>query len=106
MKADIKGIITSLNINEGNFLIPIFEAVVNSIQSIHEQVKLEPKHKGEIEVIIERDKITTDIYEGKPNIEVNYPIAKITIKDNGIGFNDVNLKSFNTAHSTKKIKIG
>lgn len=106
MKADIQGIIASLNISENNFLVPIYEAVVNSIQSIHEYTKLNTDHKGKIRIVIKRDKTQTDLYEGKEGIEGNYPISEITIFDNGIGFNTDNFNSFNTAHSTKKIKIG
>ena len=60
---DIEGIIQELNLSESEVLYPLFEATVNSIQSIHERCNeniLEPQKKaigeGENSIYNERDK--------------------------------------------------
>lgn len=100
MKADIKGIISDLGITDDDVLLPIYEAVVNSIQSVNENQS--SKGKGLIIVDIERDREQTELF----NEFNNFPIKSISITDNGVGLTKLNFKSFNTAHSTKKIKIG
>lgn len=96
--ADIEGIINELNIGEEDVLFPIFEGVVNSIQSIEEAGCA----NGYIRIVVKRDHTQESLFRDFSN----YPISEITIEDNGVGFNEVNFKSYCTAHSTKKIKLG
>lgn len=77
-------------------IIPLFEAVMNSIQSIRD-AKL-PPNSGNIQIEIERD---IDLLQGE-----NQSIKAFTITDNGVGLNDLNFDSFNTAYSDYKEKIG
>lgn len=100
VKTDIDGIINELNLPTEDVLYPVFETVVNSIQSIQE--RFDDISKGKIIVEIERDKTQQDLFEKYDN----YPIKTITIKDNGIGFTSENCHSFEFAHSTKKVNIG
>lgn len=102
IETDIEGIISELNLSESDVLYPFFETVVNSIQSINEEMGKLSGTAGEIYIYIERDKTDKALFE-KSN---NYPIKSIRIIDNGIGFNDSNFISFRRSHSTKKIKIG
>lgn len=84
-------------------LLPLYEAIVNSIQSIHQRVdkeELDSIKNGLIEIIIDRDSSPTMIDNWETDIE------NITIKDNGIGFNDENYKSFNTYASDFKKSLG
>lgn len=95
---DIEGIINELNISEEDVLYPLFEAIVNSIQSISEgRVK-----NGKINVKVNRDRTKTELFEQFSS----FPITDIIIEDNGIGFTQENYQSFLHAHSTKKIKLG
>jgi hypothetical protein len=72
-------------------LVPVFEAVMNSIQSIGER---EQKIAGTITVEIHRERgLLTD---ANPSIE------GFTIRDNGVGLDDDNFDSFNTAFSDYK----
>lgn len=97
---DIKGIIRELNISVSDVLYPIYETIVNSIQSIQEcPSKLTD---GTIRITIERDKTQQSLFEAY----ASYPIQRITIEDDGIGFTASNLESFSKAHSTKKLNIG
>lgn len=108
MKADIKGIISGLSLSEDKVLFPVFEAVVNSIQAIDERKKNE-NIEGEINIKILRYNKQTELGDGDDSFEkteVSSPISSIEIVDNGIGLNSLHFGSFNTAHSTKKIKIG
>ncbi len=108
MKADIKGIISGLSLSEDKVLFPVFEAVVNSIQAIDERKKKETV-KGEINIKIIRYNKQTELGEYNEEFDktkIFSPIKSIEIFDNGIGLNTLNFGSFNTAHSTKKIKIG
>ena len=101
INTDIEGIIKELNLSEADVLYPFFEAVVNSIQSIHEIQKLDSSVQGEVSIFIERDKRELTLFEK----EGNYPIKSIKIADNGIGFNDSNYyDGFLKSHSTKKAK--
>lgn len=93
---DINGIIRELRIREEDFLLSFFELVVNSIQAIEE--KGDTKH-GNIDIYIERDDNAPDLFGGKP-------IKNVRVEDNGIGFTNVNYKSFTRSHSTKKADIG
>ena len=95
---DIEGIINELNISEEDVLYPLFEAIVNSIQSISEgRVK-----NGKINIRVNRDCTKTELFEQFSS----FPITDIIIEDNGIGFTQENYQSFLHAHSTKKIKLG
>lgn len=95
---DIKGIINEINLGEDDVLFPIFEGVVNSIQSISEYSNI----IGRIDITIERDKQRTELFEEFER----FPIKKITITDNGVGFTPDNFKSFLLSHSTKKLHLG
>ena len=103
IKTDIEGIIRELNLSETEVLYPLFEAVVNSIQSIHEIQKMgRDSEQCEVSIIIDRDRQDLNLFEK----EGNYPIKSIKIIDNGIGFNKSNYDSFFKAHSTQKLNIG
>ena len=97
---DIEGIIRELNRSESEVLFPLFEAVVNSIQSIQERDV--SKEAGNVSIYIERDRQDQTIFEK----EDYYPIKSIKIIDNGIGFTPANYNSFLKSHSTKKINLG
>jgi hypothetical protein len=72
--------------------IPLFEAVMNAFQAIRDARK--PAGSGRILVEIERD----DSLLGKDD----GPIHAVRIIDNGIGMDDDNFDSFNTAFSDRK----
>lgn len=100
MKTDIEGIIREMNLSQSDVLFPIFELVVNSIQAIAER-GINPD-KGYMTIEIIRDKTQNELFEKHEH----FPIQKIKITDNGIGFTASNLESFEHAHSTKKISLG
>lgn len=81
-------------------LIPLFEAIVNSIHAIDERRAEDDRFNGHIIIrIIRSDQIVMD------NIELP-PISSFEIIDNGVGFNEQNLTSFMESDSTYKALIG
>ena len=81
----------SLTPNEKNSLMPIFEAITNSLQSLYESYEQDWIKKGYVNIFLYLDE--------------NYP-TDIEIEDNGIGFNKVNFDSFLTFDSAHKLAIG
>jgi len=78
-------------------LLPLFEAVMNSFQAIKE-ANLPPSVSGRVLIEVSRD---TDLF--------NDELPRVTgfrITDNGIGLNDDNFDSFNTAFSAHKLHRG
>lgn len=96
---------TSLPYNHG--LLPLFEAVLNSIHSI-EEAGLTSKD-GSITVEIIRDKqqdIDFDGGEKKRGPDACKDVVGFKITDNGIGFTNPNMKSFLTLDSEYKADKG
>ena len=96
---------TSLPISHG--LLPLFEAVVNSIHSIEEAGL--PSDAGRISVQILRDAQQSLKFEDettKAGFEPTEVMIGFRITDNGIGFNDANMRSFLTLDSEHKADKG
>lgn len=96
---------TSLPYNSG--LLPMFEAVANSIHSI-EEAGLAP-NRGKISIEIMRDtqtKFGLQTNSKKSGPEAVGEIVGFKVIDNGIGFNDINMKSFLTLDSEHKADKG
>lgn len=99
LKTDLAGKIRNLRDFKSEALLPLFDAVVNSIDAIEEAGNLA---EGKITVRIIREP-QGSLLEG----EESYPkITGFEIEDNGIGFNDANLDSFQTSDSTYKLNKG
>lgn len=94
MRLDIRGRIRNVNLPASRPLMPLFEAVVNSIQAIEDC-----KREGTIHVRIVRD-------QSPSLIEVNREIVGFEIEDNGVGFDDDNFNAFSTSDTTYKADRG
>ena len=88
MDINFKGLVELHTLPSSEPLLPLFEAIVNSIQSIN-QGNIE---NGEISIRIERE--TSQSLFNTNDWETD--IENITIIDNGIGFTEENYISFNT----------
>lgn len=97
MDVDINGRIKNLHLPKNKALLPMFEAVVNSIHAFD---KITDKSK--IEIRIERDKSQLDLTD--PHFIS--PVQSFEIIDNAVGFNDINFNSFSTSDSTLKAELG
>ncbi len=96
---------TVLPLNSG--LLPMFEAVVNGIHAI-EEAKL-PADRGKIVIEVIRDGQTAMSFQTRKKRDESETRGEITgfkIIDNGIGFNDANMKSFITLDSEYKAAQG
>jgi hypothetical protein len=113
---NLKGIFMSLSTNlhgrlrntslpQSHGLMPLYEAVVNAIHAI-EEAGLNMSD-GLIDVEIRRSpQYRIDFDKKKKGPATSDEIIGFTITDNGIGFNDVNMKSFETLDSEHKAKNG
>lgn len=93
-KEDLGGRIQNLALAPSyeNTLIPVFEAIMNSIHAVQDRFGDDWVAKGHIRVEVLRDD------HGGP--------LSFSIKDNGIGLNDTNLSSFRTYDSRHKLEKG
>jgi hypothetical protein len=100
MLVDIRGKINEKKLAFNNTLLPLFEAIVNSIHAIEEDSATKP---GIIKINLIRSSQSI-INLGDTN---SLPAFRdFIISDNGIGFTERNFESFNFAHSTYKEKRG
>lgn len=94
LKENLKGRIDNLAMSPSyaNTLIPVFEALMNSIHSVQERFGDEWVKRGSINLTVDCDS------EGNPE--------SFVITDNGVGLNDDNFESFRTYDSRLKAKKG
>ena len=101
MNVDLQGRVSKLSLPKKQGLLPVFEAIVNSIQAIYEA----NQKSGKIKIEFERDRAQAMISNEDSFIQ-NLPIRQFTITDNGVGFNKDNFASFITSDSMYKSEIG
>lgn len=99
LQTNLKGRLRNTSLPKSHGLMPVFEAVVNSIHSIEETKN---SLNGKIVLRINR---TT---QGSLDLDAKSqsPIIGFTIIDNGCGFDEANFKSFETLDSDHKIDKG
>jgi hypothetical protein len=103
LNTSLKGRLRNTHLPKTHGLLPLFEAVVNSIHSIDAQRKKEEPNivtEGEIKIKIIRDGQISNDETKKPEI------VGFEISDDGIGFNSDNFISFQTLDSEYKIELG
>lgn len=98
---DIRGQLNNIRLAESKALWPLFEAVVNSIQAIEESPN---KNNGKIHISAIREISYNEKFPGSKDVLEKFESFSIT--DNGVGLNEQNYRSFNTAYSTLKAKKG
>lgn len=104
MQIDILGKIREKKLAYSNTLLPLFEAIVNSIQAIEEDSATTP---GIITVEMHRLQQSKLVMNaGEEEVTSRTPIVDFYVQDNGVGFNDENYNSFNLAHSSYKLAKG
>jgi hypothetical protein len=95
-----KNYINSIKINPDECLLPLFEAIINSIQSLEDK---KDNTKGEILIKAIRDAQQTIKTENAPPYT---PIVGFEVYDNGIGFTDERFKAFGDAFTDFNAKKG
>ena len=100
LHTNLAGRLRNTNLPKTHGLLPVFEAVVNSVQSLEEAGKLT---NGQITLEIVRNPQQQMHQEkgGRQGV-----IKGFTITDNGVGFNAANMTSFETLDSDHKIGKG
>jgi len=101
LKTSLAGKVRNLRHFKSEALLPLFEAIANSIHAIEELGKLKD---GYITVRIKRESQLSGFNQDNDDSYAN--IIGFEIEDNGVGFNDQNFDSFQTAESIYKEKIG
>lgn len=98
---NIRGRVKNFNLPKNQPLIPLFEAIVNSIHAIEERSIADKDFSGKIRISIIRDgQLTLDGTGELP------AVCSFEIIDNGIGFNEPNFISFMESDSTYKASYG
>lgn len=98
----MEGKIRNFNVPASNPLLPLFEAIVNSIHAIDERHKTESDYKnGEIIIYVYFKQ-----FETLNNMPEDIHLEGFSVEDNGCGFNDINMESFLKSDSTHKKSIG
>jgi hypothetical protein len=98
---NIQGRLKNFHLPKKQPLIPLFEAIVNSIHAIGERRQSGEKFTGKIIIRIIREAQT--VMAGSGELP---PIVSFKIVDNGVGFNEPNLESFMESDSTYKEALG
>ena len=102
LSLNLKGRVNNFTLPKNQPLVPLYEAIVNSIHAIEERRKNDPTFtNGKITIEIERD---TQLAIEETNVLP--AIKSFIVKDNGIGFNEPNFESFMESDSTYKAEIG
>lgn len=104
---NLHGRLRNTSLPYSNGLLPVFEAVANSIHAI-EDAEL-PMEQGNITIEIIRAKpgrLDFTANQKKRGAESKEDITGFKITDNGIGFTDANMTSFHTLDSEYKAERG
>ncbi|WP_198003509.1 hypothetical protein [Actinobacillus succinogenes] len=99
LQTNLQGRLRNTSLPKNHGLMPVFEAVVNSIHAIEEKGNLK---KGIITLEVIREN-TLNFDTANKNIS---PIKEFLISDNGCGFNEANFNSFETLDSNYKLDKG
>lgn len=91
-KVNYKGLINSIDIKPDDFLLPLHEVIVNSIQSIEDRIN--PTDRGSIIIKIHRN--FQEKLELEETQELYNPISGFTVIDNGVGFTNKREIAFST----------
>ena len=100
MLLDVEGRLRNIDLRPSSSLLPLFEAVVNSFDSLE---GFSEHSKQNITIKVMRDRRQLALKEDDTE---SYPVSDFIIEDNGPGFNDQNFESFCTSDSTLKIQKG
>lgn len=106
MKSTLNGRLRNTNLPGNKGLLPVYEAVVNSIEAIEERNLTERKELSEYSITLKIDRAAQLDLETGSGSRPEGEIKGFTISDDGAGFNDGNWESFNTLDSLRKANKG
>ncbi len=106
LTTSLAGRVRNTTLPKTHALLPLFEAVVNGIQSIDARFPDEPG-RGRITVRIQRDpQGAFNLGAAGPGRTPLQPIIGFSVEDDGVGFTPANMVSFETLDSDYKAGIG
>lgn len=107
MNTNLQGRLRNISLPLRNSLLPLFEAVVNSIHAIEEAQLSSQTGNIIVEIIRSPQKNVADfVKKSGQRKTIAEVITGFRVTDNGIGFNEENMKSFLTLDSEYKIDKG
>lgn len=98
MKTNIQGLVKSLDLKQTQGMMPLFEAISNAMDAIAETER--GLNMGNIDIYLVRKPDLASQSDELPLLD------GLTIIDDGVGFTDENLKSFEEAYTQAKVKVG
>lgn len=106
LTTNLHGRLRNTHLPTSQGLMPLYEAVVNSIHSIEESDREIQDGKIIIEILRNPSQSEIDFDNNKKGMTAQSDILGFKVIDNGVGFNDINLKSFETLDSEHKMDKG
>ncbi|WP_295556869.1 hypothetical protein [uncultured Stenotrophomonas sp.] len=99
MQANIKGLVDRLELSQAKAMMPLYEAVSNAVDAIEEHQNGFHNHSIRIQLVASNDLVHQ---AGDGTLVVD----GFDVIDDGVGFNDKNLTSFQEAHTLSKVRVG
>lgn len=99
MQANIKGLVDRLELSQGKAMMPLYEAISNAVDAIEEHQDGFSNHSIRIRLVASND-LAHQAGDG------TLVVDGFDVIDDGVGFNDKNLASFQEAHTLSKVKVG
>ena len=106
MHSELNGRLRNTNLPYSKGLMPVYEAVINSIESIEDRSDIEQKPLSHYYIELEIDRVEQLDFYPKPGPLPEGEIRAFRITDNGVGFTDKNWQSFRTLDSLHKVEKG
>jgi hypothetical protein len=107
MPTNLGGRLRNTSLPLTSALLPLFEAVVNSIHAIEEAGTSTDDGRISITIIRKAKQESLDLDDAKKRgPDAREDIVGFRVDDNGIGFNDENMESFRTLDSEHKVQKG
>lgn len=97
--SNLRGKVRNFSLPKNRPLVPLYEAVVNSINAIDERTQKQGPFYGKVEIEVIRERT---IFAKSDK----YTVKGFCVRDNGIGFDEANMASFMEADSEYKMAIG
>ena len=106
MRSELSGRLRNTNLPNYKGLLPVYEAVINSIEAIEERNQTEQKKLSDYSIKLEINRIEQLNIDPQSNSQAEGEIQEFKITDDGIGFTNKNWESFRTLDSLYKVNKG
>ncbi|MDE0311676.1 MAG: hypothetical protein OXI52_05375 [Caldilineaceae bacterium] len=106
MHTALDGRLRNTNLPYSKGLMPVYEAVINSIEAIEERRQAKGKALSDYSIRLDIDRAAQLDLEPRRGARPEGDIEGFSITDDGVGFNDKNWESFRTLDSLHKAEKG